>query len=69
VGYESPWLEDNDMGPDSSLHSFDGFYAASWLEGRKRVCTLSTWPRSWRLCLKVAEGLELLLYLGELLWG
>ena len=36
VGYESPWLEGNDRRPDDSLHSFDGFYAASWLEGRKR---------------------------------
>jgi len=36
VGYESPWLEGNDRGPDDSLHSFNGFYAASWLGGGKR---------------------------------
>ncbi|MEM3997150.1 MAG: alkaline phosphatase family protein [Pyrobaculum sp.] len=36
VGYDSPWLEGNDRGPDDSLHSFNGFYAGSWLPWRKR---------------------------------
>ncbi|WP_263245205.1 hypothetical protein [Pyrobaculum sp. 3827-6] len=36
VGYGSPWLEGNDRGPDDSLHSFNGFYAATWGDARKR---------------------------------
>lgn len=36
VGYESPWLEGNDRGPDDSLHSFNGFYAATWGDKRKK---------------------------------
>ena len=36
VGYESPWLEGNDRGPDDSLHSFNGFYAATWGDRRKK---------------------------------
>lgn len=36
VGYESPWLEGNDKGPDDSLHSFNGFYAATWGDKRKK---------------------------------
>ncbi|MFN3805338.1 MAG: alkaline phosphatase family protein, partial [Pyrobaculum sp.] len=40
VGYDSPWLEENDRGPDDSLHSFNGFYAASWLGGKRDVYAL-----------------------------
>jgi predicted AlkP superfamily phosphohydrolase/phosphomutase len=36
VGYESPWLEGNDRGPDDSLHSFNGFYAATWGDARRK---------------------------------
>jgi len=36
VGWESPWLEGNDRGPDDSLHSFNGFYAATWGDARRR---------------------------------
>lgn len=36
VGYELPWLEGNDRGPDDSLHSFNGFYAATWGDARRK---------------------------------
>jgi predicted AlkP superfamily phosphohydrolase/phosphomutase len=36
VGWESPWLEGNDRGPDDSLHSFNGFYAATWGDARRK---------------------------------
>jgi predicted AlkP superfamily phosphohydrolase/phosphomutase len=36
VGYVSPWLEGNDRGPDDSLHSFNGFYAATWGDARRK---------------------------------
>ena len=36
VGWVSPWLEGNDRGPDDSLHSFNGFYAATWGGARRR---------------------------------
>ena len=36
VGWVSPWLEGNDRRPDDSLHSFNGFYAATWGDARRR---------------------------------
>ncbi|MEL9991524.1 MAG: alkaline phosphatase family protein [Thermoproteus sp.] len=36
VGYDSIWLEGNDRGPDDSLHSFNGFYAATWGDAKKK---------------------------------
>ena len=36
VGWDSPWLEGNDRGPDDSVHSFNGFYAATWGDARRK---------------------------------
>ena len=36
IGYESPWLSENDTGPDDSLHSFDGIYISTFMEHGKR---------------------------------
>ncbi len=36
IGYESPWLGENDTGPDDSLHSFEGIYIATFMEHGKR---------------------------------
>jgi hypothetical protein len=36
VGYESPWLGGNDRVSDDSLHGFNGFYAATWGDARRK---------------------------------
>ncbi|ABL88666.1 type I phosphodiesterase/nucleotide pyrophosphatase [Pyrobaculum islandicum DSM 4184] len=36
IGHPDPWLPENDRGPDDSLHSFNGFYAATWGDAKKK---------------------------------
>ncbi len=36
IGYENPWLEENDRGPDDSLHSFNGVFISDSYAGFRK---------------------------------